>query len=531
MRGSLTCRLRHLKCDKSDSKSLRCQRYSCECVPAPGKSEEVSFRHGQNPSLQGNGPPRYGESDLAFPDDQVWVETSSEFDFKDETDQTAAEYYVVSVARQQSASRWSSEGRSTPSSVVDSSMAIPNLVIPYSQLGSRSNSATSHSSTPTPDNQPKLTNINEAYLLRHFQKRLAPWLDACNPRRHFSTDVVKRATTSSLLLYACLAVSACHLSRTTDTIPADLGDMYHERCLSIMLPVLDKSDEIGIDVLISSTVMLRFFEQVSSCNPSKDNQCHLLAGSVYISSHVDCVISGGLATASFWLFVIQDIQFALTYQKCLRLTFAPFDEVLRRWWVAKPVLSDGHWTNRAIWLLAETVGSCWNVSGQNYGGRLGSVGEMALRQRILEWEVGRPNSFAPSHVSPPDRARGQPFPVAWFTSSWHASAIQYVCLAKALMSIRELEGWAPSMRHLEQPVRLKNEIIENLYLIFGIALSADNDPPLRITASHVLRACGSWIDDPLAQNLIFDLLQRTERENGWPLAHVREKVVGFWRRI
>lgn len=89
-----------------------------------------------------------------------------------------------------------------------------------------------------------------------------------------------------------------------------------------------------------------------------------------------------------------------------------------------------------------------------------------------------------------------------------AFAIQHVCLAKALMLIRELEGWEPSMRHLEQPVRLKvcsfflwcgvdsadecqNEIIENLNFIFGIALSADDDPPLRITASHVLRACKS----------------------------------------
>ena len=62
--------------DKSGSKCLRCQRSGRECVPAPGKSEEISFRHGQNPSLR-KGPPRYGESDLAFPDDQVWVETSS----------------------------------------------------------------------------------------------------------------------------------------------------------------------------------------------------------------------------------------------------------------------------------------------------------------------------------------------------------------------------------------------------------------------------------------------------------------------
>lgn len=207
-----------------------------------------------------------------------------------------------------------------------------------------------------------------------------------------------------------------------------------------MLPLLDKpAYEIGIDILLSSTVILRFFEQISCTGhpvshlttraalltavpahtPSNDPQRHLLAGSVYISSHVDCAISGGLASASFWVFVIQDIQFALTYQKCLRLTFAPFDHRLRQWWVAKPVLSDGDWVNRAIWLLAETIDFCYNVSGRNYGGLLGVAGEHALKQRIHDWEIGRPETFTPLHVSPPHHGRGKPFPVVWYTSLWH----------------------------------------------------------------------------------------------------------------
>lgn len=154
-------------------------------------------------------------------------------------------------------------------------------------------------------------------------------------------------------------------------------------------------------------------------SPPNDQQHHLLAGSVYISSHVDSAISGGLASASFWAYVIQDIQFALTYQKCLRLTFAPFDDRLRRWWAAKPALSDGDWTNRAIWLLAETIDFCYNISGRSHDGRLGSPGETALRHRILEWELGRPDTFVPLHVSPPDPENGKPFPVAWYTSLWH----------------------------------------------------------------------------------------------------------------
>ena len=153
--------------------------------------------------------------------------------------------------------------------------------------------------------------------------------------------------------------------------------------------------------------------------PSNDPQRHLLAGSVYISSHVDCAISGSLASASFWVFVIQDIQFALTYQKCLRLTFAPFDDRLRKWWVSKPVLSDGDWVNRAIWLLAETIDFCYNVSGRNFGGRLGVAGEIALKERIREWELERSEAFTPLHVSPPDPTRGKPFPVVWYTSLVH----------------------------------------------------------------------------------------------------------------
>ncbi|KAJ5807642.1 hypothetical protein N7447_011098, partial [Penicillium robsamsonii] len=550
----LTCRLRHLKCDKSGSKCIRCQRSGRECVPAPGKSEEVSFRHGQNPSLRGKGPPRYGESDLAFPDDQIWVDISSDFDFKDETDQTAAEYYVVPVTRPASASRSSSE-HLTPSSTMDSSLT-PSLVTPAyvagSQLGSRSNSESSPRAPTTPTGQPRLSNLTEAFLLRHFQKYLAPWLDAFNPERHFSTDVIERATQSPLLLYACLAVSACHLSRTTNSIAGDVAHGYHERCISIMLPVLDKPQfEIGIEILLSSTVILRFFESISCAwainsptqnnypglihptahSPPNDQQHHLLAGSVYVSSHVDSAITGGLASASFWAYVIQDIQFALTYQKCLRLSFAPFDDRLRRWWIAKPALSDGDWTNQAIWLLAETIDFCYNIPGRSHDGSLGSAGETALRRRILEWELGRPDTFVPLHISPPDPGNGKPFPVAWYTSLWHATAIQHICLAKSLMLIRELEFYDRSMLHLEHPVKLRNDLARTLNFMFGIATSADDDPSLRITACHALFACGSWVEDPVVQNLLIDLLRRTERENGWPWGYVHNQVVQAWRRM
>jgi hypothetical protein len=115
--------------------------------------------------------------------------------------------------------------------------------------------------------------------------------------------------------------------------------------------------------------------------------------------------------------VIQDIQFALTYQKCLRLSFAPFDDRLRHWWVAKPC-TERDWVNRAIWLLAETVEFCYNGNVSRYENDLRAM-ENALKQKILEWETTRPEIFTPLHVSPPEPGRGKPFPVVWYTSLCH----------------------------------------------------------------------------------------------------------------
>ena len=113
--------------------------------------------------------------------------------------------------------------------------------------------------------------------------------------------------------------------------------------------------------------------------------------------------------------------------------------------------------------------------------------------------------------------------------------------------------------------------MRNLSIVLGIALSADDDPPVRIMACHALSACkcfitileshcvavpfarrpplntpgairrlvarwdtnpslgGSWIRDPLAQTCLLDLLRRTEAENGWPWTSLAQALSQNWR--
>lgn len=46
-------------------------------------------------------------------------------------------------------------------------------------------------------------------------------------------------------------------------------------------------------------------------------------------------------------------------------------------------------------------------------------------------------------------------------------------------------------QNLERFLRHRQELIEeNLYYLFGITLSADDEPSLRVMACHALSACG-----------------------------------------
>lgn len=82
--------------------------------------------------------------------------------------------------------------------------------------------------------------------------------------RSFSVTVVDRAISCPLLLYACLAVSARHLSNTSKAVPPELADSYHERCIGILLPILEDGHvTTSLDTLLAATVILRLFEQMS----------------------------------------------------------------------------------------------------------------------------------------------------------------------------------------------------------------------------------------------------------------------------
>lgn len=68
---------------------------------------------------------------------------------------------------------------------------------------------------------------------------------------------------SPLLMNAILAVSALHLSRVSDLDTYE-AVRYHDRCLGLMVPLLNDPDRVKDDNLLMTTVILHLYEDINS---------------------------------------------------------------------------------------------------------------------------------------------------------------------------------------------------------------------------------------------------------------------------
>jgi hypothetical protein len=145
----------------------------------------------------------------------------------------------------------------------------------------------------------------------------------------------------------------------------------------------------------------------------------LLAGSVFITSQPECAISGGLAEASFWAFLLQDIQFALAYQIKMRLPLDALERGLRQRWRDYRHLTEQDWVHKAIFLLAKTVDHCYGHGESAFGTDYDATEH--IEGDIRRWEVKRPDTFQPLYFLPADFSTGKPFPTIYYTSTEHGA--------------------------------------------------------------------------------------------------------------
>ena len=255
----------------------------------------------------------------------------------------------------------------------------------------------------------RVSDVKEAFLLRHFIS-LGQIMDVCDPHNHFGSVVPELATRSGLLLNAVLAASALHLSRTTGYDPM-VAEMYHERCVELLIPLLDDPSRVA-DEVVAATVLLRFFEQVSSAITGSDCERHLSGTSAFMNSESTCATAGGLRQASFWIFIRQDLDVALGHQRPLKLNLEAYSVEIDM----DTPSDDWGWANCMVWITAETVAFTfgWEKSRMKYE---------ELKHRTEAWWQRKPDSFRPLYIG----HEGAAFPTAWYMGPLYGKQYVFNC--------------------------------------------------------------------------------------------------------
>ncbi|KAF6514847.1 hypothetical protein HZS61_005981 [Fusarium oxysporum f. sp. conglutinans] len=244
-----------------------------------------------------------------------------------------------------------------------------------------------------------------AELLLHFKTVIAkPWFEVTDP--DFTNEALRRAPRCPLLLYSLLAVSSSHKSWFLDDPDiaqdyARYGEEYHEKCISLLLPMLNDSESITDGAFLACSTILRWYEELSAPIHGRDDARHLLGGyaSVAESFRQDLPWEG-FRQAALWIHLRQDIFNAVINQRVPRTNVnrlgidrssSPTDETT--------------WAKRVLCLEAEVVEYCFSHEGssiQRY---------TSLEVRLEDWDRQKPQTFTPVFYQERDPSQGVSFPI------------------------------------------------------------------------------------------------------------------------
>ncbi|UQC78852.1 uncharacterized protein CLUP02_04330 [Colletotrichum lupini] len=154
----------------------------------------------------------------------------------------------------------------------------------------------------------------KARLFMHYIHDLSTWVDVSDKRRHFGTEVPKRACHSPLLAYAIIALasrSLCSIKGTDDSKPST----YYSHALQILIPILGSSTEALNEEVLAAIVILRQYEEMTDT----DFGVHLSGSSKLLNSMFSLASKGGLGEAASWIVLRQDYWVALVKSQPLSI--------------------------------------------------------------------------------------------------------------------------------------------------------------------------------------------------------------------
>ncbi|KAF2452414.1 hypothetical protein BDY21DRAFT_173906 [Lineolata rhizophorae] len=358
-----------------------------------------------------------------------------------------------------------------------------------------------------------LGNRKEARCFMHFIDYLAQWVDVCDPRRHFGTEVPRRACEHPLLTYALLAFSSHHLSILSgyeDDSPA----RYYSSALQILIPILDGPINALNEDILAAIVLLRLYEEML---PDVDTGTHLFGSSRILNSMSSFAAKGGLGEAASWIVLRQDIYFSLTKSQPLYIQLESYK--------MSSSFTDNSaesLANRAVFLCAQLLAYAFHC-GADLDVQLWNE----LNEEVEKWYETKPWQCTPLWVGP-QGSSGSAFPSIWMIRPAHIVGYQHNCLARVLLAIFNPHLCKPGFETFSRRREADDAALGNLRMLIGLAISNPSVVNATLLASHALQACGSYLKDPEERKEAIEFLEDVRKRTGWHTSRIVNNLTAQW---
>ncbi|KAE8375839.1 hypothetical protein BDV26DRAFT_6007 [Aspergillus bertholletiae] len=343
-----------------------------------------------------------------------------------------------------------------------------------------------------------------ATLLIHFRRHVGPlWFDVTDS--DFSIQVLCLVPTCPILLFSTLALAARHLHRFADD-GTDEAEHYHDRCIELLLPVLNDRTAISDGVILASSVLLRFYEEISAPIRGRDDAWHLLGGFAFVEEvqNESRHWQEGLGRGAFWIHQRQDIINAILNQRPTKanLTLCGLDRTS----------SDSNpetWAKRCTCLVADVVSFC-------FGPNASSIERYdTLRHQLDWWDMHKPPCSTAFFQSELDHQTEDPFPEIIFALDASVVGVAYYHLSMLLMAIYNPRQPKIGPLHALGRQQIEREVQFHVRTLCGIALS-NPCPPGRVVACLAISQCGAWFTNPDERLRLMNIIKVVEQDDMWP---------------
>ncbi|KAL5333734.1 hypothetical protein BJX70DRAFT_47826 [Aspergillus crustosus] len=364
------------------------------------------------------------------------------------------------------------------------------------------------------------TDPTEVLLFQHFTQSLSPFFDLSDPECHFAIQVPIRARLYPPLMDAILALSARHMSLTGKGVDTILASNYYQRCLSVLIPELDRVQQDRVDDLLAATIILRLHEELDGPFSGLEAYRHSIGTRALLQNQAAQVSAvSGLRRAAAWAGVRQEIYASIKRHRPPAIKASV--EMLEH---LRCSSQDSAWANTAVSDCLDVLDFCFGDSSMN--------GELydSLVRSITQWEADRQGSYDPlcfyTGPDPEDSAD-----TVWdvrFHADWHAIAWAYRSLSRILLAIHNPRQPRVGLNRISAWKDVLKEVHSTIKLLCSIAKCRPTTPGPSLVACMAVWLAGDMVEDPREQKRVLDLLSSTEEVHGWPTQDIRTELVGLW---